>query len=216
MKSGAGSCSRSTAGWMIQVGAGCCCPRFIPGDDSGVQHPPRWADGGSCGAGKPGPCKNTSRGVRWGSIYSFKRQNVVMDTKLTLNPLGGGRDKKEWALLSQQNKICVLWRWYKPEVQSITVPWITWAQGSLTGECFMSFGKLIKQGMVLPLQLYLWSCSSAGSYSIERVTSLSTSSTISKFNHFTHICTGMAYSDTDKLSVPHCTCWQQYNLSQNF
>lgn len=97
MKSGAGSCSRTAAGWMIPVGAGCCCPRFIPGDDSGAQHSPAGLTGAAAAAGKPGPCKNASRGVRWGSIYSFKRQNVVMDTKLTLNPLGGGRDKKDYS-----------------------------------------------------------------------------------------------------------------------
>lgn len=87
--------------------------RFIPGDDSGVQHSPGWADGGrqlrQRDAGKPAPYKNASRGARWGSIYNFKRQNVVIDTKFTLNPLGGGRGKKkeEWAFVSQHNKICV-------------------------------------------------------------------------------------------------------------
>lgn len=72
---------------------------FIPGDDSGVQHSPGWADGGrqlrQRDAGKPAPYKNASRGARWGSIYNFKRQNVVIDTKFTLNPLGGGREKKK-------------------------------------------------------------------------------------------------------------------------
>lgn len=48
--------------------------------------------------GSPIHYKTTSRGVRWGSIYNFKRQNIVRDTKLTLNPLdgeGGGEGVRE-------------------------------------------------------------------------------------------------------------------------
>lgn len=100
MKSRAGSCSRSSGG-MIQVEAGCCCRRFIPGDDSGVQHSPGWADGGRQlrQRGSRVPAKTLLEKSAGALFIALKGKNVAMDTKLTLNPPGEGGKRKEWALL---------------------------------------------------------------------------------------------------------------------
>lgn len=89
-------------GWLL-------LSEFIPGDDSGVQHSPGWADGGRQlrQRGSPG-----TTGEVLGSGYRLEK-------------------KKEWTLLSQLIKYVFSKRWYKPNVQSITVRWITFAQESI-------------------------------------------------------------------------------------
>lgn len=81
-------------GMMIQVGAGCCCPRFIPGDDSGVQHSPRWADGGSWERGTRVPAK-TLPGESAGALFIALKGKMLLWTQNWLwTLLGEGGIKK--------------------------------------------------------------------------------------------------------------------------